>query len=570
MKQNIWKILIIALLAFAVFIGTGALADEASGAGYTEYTDDLGVRYRMVPLGDGRYELWRLVTEPAGKTLVESPAEDKECEHLVWAWGSEGISHPQFHWKECLVCGKTLEPQPHVYDQIRVVKAATCTENAVLERKCACGRVDPEHTAPEKGDPDEYFAHHTWGNYESDDYSHWQVCTVCGEKTIYENHTVSNLSVEKEPTCILNGSVSFDCGICGHHLSGVTANLSNVEKYPELKKYAALGHDYSGNLKYLFGGNKCSAREEGSHAATCIRCGMPDSQHRAAHSWQEYTISNGTCEDPDDPVIIGGTCECGATLELKYERHHKYVKDSSQDVQPTCTEPGKLNGERCVYCGIFGNYEFADPLGHDMVDDESKEPIAATCETEGTVFTVCSWCDATGTRATPKISPEGKHVFVKYAPLGDASVCLGSGSYMMKCKYCDTFQTDERIKVDKLAHDTYEKKKKDGGEIPGSTRDGLPMTGQSWEVKIYCRRCHKHLGTEYRTVWKSMRGNRFQIFNERKKIIDDLDRNKGAVVVTGQFGRDKGAYFENQVDSALMKSIQDCLKNYDYVEGKEK
>ena len=584
MKQAIRRILILALLVFPFLLVTEALGENASA--YTEYTDEQGTHYRVVPLGGGRYELWRLIVEDAGteKSLtqeesgpgsssgesVETVTENRECEHLVWAWGSEGIRHPQFHWKECLVCGKTFPPEPHVYDQVRVIRAATCTENAVLERRCACGRVDPDHTAPVAGDPEEYFAHHTWGNYESDEFSHWRFCTVCGEKSFYENHTVSGLVVEKEPTCLLGGVVRFDCGICGHHLSGVDVNLSSVERYPALKAYAALGHDFSGGVKYLYGKDHCTDRAEGSHAVTCLRCGTADWQNPMPHTWQEYTVSNGTCEDPNDPVIIGGTCACGATLKLTYERHHLYVKDSSRDVQPTCVEPGKLNGERCVYCGIFGNYEFAQPLGHDMYDDETREPIPATCETEGTVFTSCFRCDAPGTRATPKRSPEGHHVFVKYAPLGDAGVCLGSGSYMMKCKYCDTFQSDERIQVKKLAHDTYEVKKKDGGEIPGTTRDGTPMVGQSWIITIHCRRCHQVLGTEYRTVWKSLRGNRFQIFNERRKIIDDLDRNTGATVVTGQMGRDKGTYFENQVNDALYKSIRDCLKNYEFSEGKGK
>ena len=506
------------------------------------------------------------VPPPEEQTAEGEKENKKECEHLITAWGSEGISHPQFHWEECLVCGKTLEPMPHVYDRITVVTPATCKADAVLERKCVCGRVDPDHTAPAEGDPPEYFAHHTWGEYGSDYLNHWQICTACGERSEPVLHTIVNLKADREPDCIRDGRASYDCEVCGEHFALMNPYGLLAEKYPQLKQFRALGHDFSGELKPATGPNKCSERDQGTHAASCVRCGTADYSGRQPHSWAEYTISNGTCEDPDDPVVIGGTCACGATLELKYERHHSYVKDSSRDVQPTCTEPGKLNGERCVFCGAFGNYDFTEPLGHEMVDDSSREPIPPTCTEKGTVYTKCTRCDATGTRETKTISPKGEHVFVRYAPLGDASVCLGRGSYMMKCKYCDTFQSDDRIQVDKLAHETYEKTRKDGNEMQGTTRDGLPMVGQSWEVKVYCRRCNRHLGTTYRTVWKSMRGNRFQIFRERKHIADDLNRNTGATVVTGQMGRDKGAYFENVVNSALSKEIHDCLKDYDYAE----
>ena len=564
MKHQWIKGLSVMLLAVVMAIAAGILACAgAEDLSSREYTDEKGNRFRVVPLGDGRYELWQLVDVQQGSG-GSTEVNPEECKHEYRKWDK---GNDQFHWEECLDCGKLMPPELHVYDQVTITKAATCKQDAVVTRSCVCGRVDPDNTAPVEGDPVECFAHHTWGSEYSGDYlGHWQTCVICGERSDIASHTLSNIKTEREPTCLKNGVVSFDCAVCRQHYDYVDASGLMLERHPQLQQYTALGHDFSGPLKVSTGPNKCTAREKGTHAVTCTRCGTTDSANRTDHSWSEYTISNGTCEDPNDPVIIGGTCECGATLELSYERHHKYVKDSSQDVQPTCTEPGKVNGERCIYCGIFGNYDFVEPHGHEWYDDETKARIEPTCTTEGTIFTFCLYCDATSTRPIKTISPKGEHEFVKYAPLGDSSVCLGQGSYLMKCKYCDTYQNEDRIQVEKLAHDTYEVTRNDGNEMHGTTKDGLPMVGQSYETKVYCRRCNRHLGTSYRTVWKSMRGTRFQIFPERRYVADDLDRNKGATVVTGQMGRNNNGYFENIVRDALSKDIKDSLKDYDYTE----
>ncbi len=523
-----------------------------------------------VPPGAVAEETPEATPEPPAETLPpnEQAVSEKECQHLVYAWGSEGIRHPQFHWKECLECGKTLEPEPHVYDRITVVQAATCKTDAVLERKCACGRVDEGNTTPQESERaahPEWFAHHTWGSEYSHDYlGHWRLCTVCGERSNEENHMVSNLSVHKEADCIRNAVVNFECSVCGEHLEMVEANDDNVKRYPVLSEYQAKRHDYTGELKPV-DSNRCTKREEGTHAHTCTRCGSLDRNNATPHSWKENTFSNGTCEDENDPVIIEGTCACGATLTLSYTRHHSWVKDSSQDVQPTCIEPGKINGERCRFCGTFGNYDFVEAEGHEWYEYEN-ERTEPTCTELGWSHWFCAKCGWEEWRGIHFLSPFGHHEFERYAPLGDSSVCLGKGSWLMKCKYCDTYDDHGLYTEDKLAHDTYSVTKDLGGQKLGTTRDGLPMVGQTKVTTIKCRRCNRTLGVEYETVWKSMRGNRFQIVPGKGETPPTLDRNDGATVVTGQMGRDKGVYFESQVDKALGEYIKERVKEYDYAE----
>ena len=560
MKRHWKRILAAAFLAAVLLLCAGfgigqraARAEENSGM--KTYTDSQGRRFRVIPLADGRYELWMLT----GVKSDEELTAELECKHLNIFWEK---GNGQFHWQHCPDCGKTFEPLAHVYDRITVKKKATCTANAVLERKCVCGRVDTGNTAPVRGDPAEYFAHHTWGSgWQHDRFGHWQVCTVCGEKGTETAHVIRNLAVDREPTCLNNGWVSFDCAVCGEHVSSLEAADFIVEKYPELAQYRALGHDFSGPLKVAHGDKKQTERKGGTHAKSCTRCGTADLLNATPHSWAEYTISNGTCEDESDPVVIGGTCECGATLELSYTRHHKYVKDSSRDVQPTCTEPGKLNGERCVYCGIFGNYDFAEPLGHDWIEEKEKY-VEPTCTTMGESHWYCWRCLAEETRPIKTRTQSGQHEFVRHDI--QTAECCGKGWYIMVCKICGEDDKQGNYYVDKLPHNTYTTTKKIGRVMDGTTRDGTPMVGQVWESVTKCHHCHETLGRDEWTVWKSLRGNRYQIYDFRK-TTPPRD-TKDMEVVTGQMARDGGTYFESEIQKAFGKKIKENQKKYELLD----
>ena len=534
------------VIAFSLPGGWTAQAEDTSGR---EYTDEKGNRFRVVPLGDGRYELWQLVDEQKGSGGEHSLIPEAECkhEHRKFDKGND-----QFHFEECLDCGKLFPPEVHVYSRITVVKAATCKQNAVLQRSCVCGRAQEGNTAPKDGDPAEYFAHHTYGGaYERDMFGHWQYCTVCGERDYSHAHVISNLTVDKAPTCLDYGRVSFDCAVCGEHMN-MDASPTMVEHYPELAQYQALGHDFSGPLKVATGPKKAGTREEGTHAASCVRCGSVDLLHTEPHNWAEYTIANGTCEDENDPVIIGGTCECGATLELRYTRHHSFVKDNSRDVEPTCTEPGKLNGERCVFCGTFGNYDFAEPLGHDWHEDESlrKEP---TCLEDGEKHEFCLRCDET--RVTPLKSKNTykQHVFVVHV-IKEAK-CGEMGWWEKRCKYCDT-PWDEGVVFEKIEHDnetTTVEKELDLRKLENGTIV-RPVVNTT---TIKCRRCGK-TRTEVHTVYKAIKGTGFKIVPGNDPGIKDLS---DGIHPSGQFSKDP-LFFESEIKRELKKEIDKALEKY--------
>ena len=543
------------LLAVILLMGialAGAAAEGAKGNSVTgdSFTDGEGNTFRIVPLGDGRYELWKLVTVNNGEQITGGEETPTECkhEHRKWDRGNDS-----FHWEECLDCGKLFPPEVHEYTNVKVVQKASCTKDAVLEYSCACGRVDSSRTAPEKGAPAEYFAHHTWSDkYDSDYLSHWHTCSVCGARGEDQWHTIGNVTVDREPTCLQDGRVSYDCTVCQAHFDRSDVSGLIAERYPELKQYQALGHDFSGPLKVASGGNKVSAREDGTHAPSCIRCGRVDWEHRVSHSWAEQTISNGKCEDENDPVIIGGTCECGATLELKYTRHHQFVKDESRDVEATCTEPGKLHGERCMFCGIFGNYEFVEALGHDWVEDESKR-IEPTCEKFGKKFMVCSRCGATETREIARKSGEyGHHLYI--ARDVQNAKCEEMGWIVKTCKFCGE-DSPEGVTFEKVRHETtYTDKTRelDMRELP----NGTVVRPEVHEITVTCKKCHQVWHIE-KTVYRAVKGTAFKIVNGKDPGVKDLE---DGFHPSGQFAKDGGVYFQNEINRELLKVINDHIE----------
>ena len=135
-------ILLITLIA-AVIAGNFTASVKAEEGRDQVYTDENGRRFRIVPLGDGRYELWQLVDVQKGSSGETILIDEKECSHEHRGWGT---GNEQFHWEECLDCGKLFPPEVHAYNETNVVTAATCKQNAVLKRSCICGRTDEKNT----------------------------------------------------------------------------------------------------------------------------------------------------------------------------------------------------------------------------------------------------------------------------------------------------------------------------------------------------------------------------------------------------------------------------------------
>lgn len=366
-------------------------------------------------------------------------------------------------------------------------------------------------------------------------------------------HTYGNIKVLLAATCTDGAYIEFECTEC-HEKFTANFNINeDKEKYPDLfKEYGAKGHDFTGPIKYFIRGT-VKSEDEGQHGPTCTRCGLVDDKNLQPHSFTLHTVQNGVCGDPDQPIIIEGECACGAKLHAESSREHQWVADNSKDIQPTCTEPGKINGERCMFCGIFGNYDFVEALGHDIEIDERLEP---TCQTDGFEDSHCKRCNEPFHKDLACLSPTRDHVFEPVQ--GKEPTCEEWGTYGgEKCKYCPEERAGETGYgiIPALGH------KRNTASVTklGRTRQKPDQNGKEMEITAYCaiydcERCHKILGASYYTVATQVgRFPMYKIVSGKNAEINDM---KNGVHVKNNMLDDGGVYFNGQVTKSLNDAIE--------------
>ncbi len=540
-----------------------------------------------IDVGKGLVIVIGLEGKSEGKKTKEFVIE--ECAH-TWTWyNTDDISHYQY----CTKCGtiKDGTEGAHAY-KIKVNKKATCTKDAVITKTCTvCGHVATSRK-PEPGvDSEELFAHHTWKEaWDRDASQHWQTCSVCGVETQHKDHTwgktwehntvshwqicsvcgaesehsdhgsYTNVKVVRPRTCTENASVTADCGICGAKNITLVGNEIKALNNPD---YLASGHDFSGPLKY--DRSTCTAEGQGNHAPTCVNCGIRDSENAVAHAWTGlHTVSNGTCEDPNDPMIQEASCECGATLHIEKERHHVPVSDKSQDKAATCTEAGQINGHRCTICGLFYDFETVEALGHDFVKDDEKK---ADCETEGYIHYKCSRCGEEKTETIERKSANGQHTWVKN--VGLAPTCLTDGTYNGEvCSVCGAKREREGDfgTLEALGHKVHAETVTYGRTKQKVSKAGYPME-ITVHITVYtCDRCGARLGSEYWTVATASagagtNGSKYDIVSGKNAEITDLENG---IHVNGNMSNDGGVTFNSIVLNELNDRIEQSKSKYQY------
>ena len=166
------------------------------------------------------------------------------------------------------------------------------------------------------------------------------------EKTVCEEHSFGDWTVETEPTCTESGQQKRVCTVCG---------------FTEREELAALGHDYA-----VIETVPPSCVEQGYTVYACTRCGdsyQDDFTHALGHSF--------------DFVVT----------------------------EPTCTEQGYTTFT-CVNCGavLIGNY--VDPIGHAW--DEGVVTTEPTETTPGVRTYTCTRCGETKTEEIPVLEHDCK------------------------------------------------------------------------------------------------------------------------------------------------------------------
>ena len=129
-------------------------------------------------------------------------------------------------WKEytwCDVCGErfnfeAIPAKGHRWNEFKVTKEATCTEDGSRERVCEVCDQKEIQVIPALG--------HTWTAFKvtkaatcTEDGSQERTCTVCGEKEIQvipAAHKFGEFVVIEEPTCFATGTKEHTCTVCGY------------------------------------------------------------------------------------------------------------------------------------------------------------------------------------------------------------------------------------------------------------------------------------------------------------------------------------------------------------------
>ena len=230
-------------------------------------------------------------TDPSGGG--QPGGEPAVCEHV---WSDVWQSDETGHWHVCTLCGQPGETTPHTGG------AATCTQPGT----CAdCGYA----YLPAAG--------HTW-QQESDADGHWQVCSVCAEKTEREAH-----GSELHSDANGHWNVCPTCGYAGEK----TAHSGGKATCTQQAQCSVCGARYGETAQHSF---TVTAHDETSHWKECSVCG--EKSKVEAHSGGKATcLEKAKCS------------ACGAVYGALGEHDFSVTKSD-----------GSYHWKECSVCGTQG------------------------------------------------------------------------------------------------------------------------------------------------------------------------------------------------------------------------
>ena len=321
----------------------------------------------------------------------------------------------------CTVCGGAYgEMAPHSFtaetaEEQYLKSAATCTEKAVYYKSCAVCGTSSKGTADEatffsgnaldhdwgKWMPDGEGTHKrvcthdashvetvgcTYGDWSTNQDSHWKTCTVCGGEAERLDHS--------DPDC------NHFCDTCGikmteHDFTGETAITALLYKEANCLSPAL----YYKSCKI------CMLSSKGTASEATFASGDKNPNRHAEYpgAWQTDADSHWrfyTCcqLEVDRGAHQGGTADCLAPALCEVCQHsygelgpHHFVDQVNEyrlKSVATCTSPA-VYYQSCSTCGAQGTETFTNgkPLGHDWgawTQNSDEKTHTRACKRDGT------------------------------------------------------------------------------------------------------------------------------------------------------------------------------------------
>ncbi|MDY4655870.1 MAG: hypothetical protein SO386_06600 [Eubacteriales bacterium] len=350
-------------------------------------------------------------------------------------------------WQESSLVCVTTEAAP---DSSAYVLIATCDDAAYVEDvKLAYdnGSVNI-YAIPNASSATDFVAcSHNYGDYLTDENSHWQKCSLCknvstavahsgGTATCTEKarcaacnvrygdvlgHSWDDGEITTAPDCLNTGIIIYKCTRTGCTETH-TETINALGHFEEIDEAVAATCTKTG----LTAGKHCSVcnatiepqavTPKTAHtevideavAATCSETGLTAGKHcsvcnaitvvqevipKKAHTEVTDNAVAATCTETG--LTAGKHCSvCNAITvaqEVIHKKAHSEVTDEA--VAATCTETGLTAGKHCSVCNATLEAQTVIPaLGHTEVTDEAVTP---TCTKDGkTKGSHCSKCNA--------------------------------------------------------------------------------------------------------------------------------------------------------------------------------
>ena len=331
-------------------------------------------------------------TEPAmaGKVCTGCGAVDGELTPVV---GSEPLGHKwdkgvihdncegQYVLYTCETCGATKEElteigeaTEHEWVPDENTLTATCTEAGTVKETCSKCNATRTVEVPELGHdmvatvvpPTCVAEGYTKHECSRGDYAEENTDIVTIDPNAHDLD-YDNAYVLKDATCAEPGVIRVTCKLCGKHVYQSKTAEHTWDEKGEVTKDP-------------------TCTEDGEIEFTCTACDAKKKEpiEKLGHDWGEEQVK-------DDGVTIYRVCKRCQAEEILGIVGHEHEPQVVPGVEPTCTETGLTEGQKCSVCGeILVAQEVIPALGH---TEEVIPGVPATCTEDGlTEGQKCSVC----------------------------------------------------------------------------------------------------------------------------------------------------------------------------------